>query len=82
MKADRKPNENELRMLFALAVSEEVRYIMSNHSYRYRDKVMLQTEGGSIGSILTCVVSKTRMIMNSRKLKQKLLSLKNKWVME
>ena len=33
IKAERKPNELELRTLFALAVSEEVRYIMSNQSF-------------------------------------------------
>ena len=82
IKAEKDPDDIELRKMFAIAVSEEVRYIMSNHSYGYRDKTLIQTEGGSIGSILTCVVAKTRMIMNVRKLKQKLTSLRNRWIME
>ena len=40
---------------------------------------LLQFEGGSIGSILTCVLAKTSMICNTRKLKQKLQYLKIRW---
>ena len=44
-KAESKPNDTELRLLFGVAVSDEVRYIMSNHSYRYSYKTLLQSEG-------------------------------------
>ena len=43
---------------------------------------LLQFEGGSIGSILTCVLAKTSMICNTRKLKQKLQYLRIRWFVE
>ena len=73
------PNEVKTKHLFAIEVLEEVEFIMSNHPCKYKDKMMLQREVGSIGSILTCGLAKTRMIVNTRKLKEKPEFLKNRW---
>ena len=52
---------------------------MTNHPYKYKEKMMKQSEGGSIGSILTCVLAKARLTVNTKKLKEKLDFLKNRW---
>ena len=55
---------------------------MANHPYKYKDRVLKQSEGGSIGSILTCVLAKTRMLLNTRKLKNRLEYLSTRWFMD
>ena len=74
-KAARIPDQVELRRMFALAVSEDVKVVMENHLFRYRDKFFCQREGGSIGSELTHQVAICRMIVFIRKLKTRCLNL-------
>ena len=45
--------------------------MMENHLFRFGETHYKQSEGGSIGSILTGEVSKARMILYMRKLKEK-----------
>ena len=64
-------NPEELRVMLAVAVSKDVSNVMSSHLFRFGDDSYKQKEGGSIGSELTCIVAKVRMIlwirmMNSR----------------
>ena len=47
--------------------------VMNRHLFRFMDKSYNQDEGGSIGSELTCVVAKVRMILWVRKLKERCL---------
>ena len=74
-KAARIPYQVELRRMFALAVSEDVKVVMENHLFRYRDKFFCLCEGGSIGSELTHQVAICRMIVFIRKLKTRCLNL-------
>ena len=69
------PDEEEKRKLLALAVGREVESVMRNHMFRFRGRVYKQEEGGAIGSELTCVVVKTRMIMFMRDLRNKVAEL-------
>ena len=39
-------DEGELRKMFALAVSDDVKVVMNNQLFRYRDKFYCQHEGG------------------------------------
>ena len=71
----KEPNVEEKRRLLALAVGREVEFVMRNHMFRFRGKVYQQEEGGAIGSELTCVVARTRMIMFMRGLRNKLAEL-------
>ena len=54
--------------MIAVVVSYDVRNIMKKHLFRFKDKCFNQTEGGSIGSELTEVLGKSRMIVFLRKL--------------
>ena len=65
--------------MMALAVSEETRFIMKNHTFRYGDKIILQDEGGAIGSELTCVVSTSRIIIFTWRLKDLLVIIEQRW---
>ena len=49
------PSGKQVKEMLAIAVGEEVRFNLKNHTYRYRQKMMLQLEGGAIGSELTPV---------------------------
>ena len=69
---ERDPTDDEKRMMIALAVSEEVRFVMKNHLFKFRETIFRQNDGGSIGSELTGVVAKTRVIRFIRKLWQAL----------
>ena len=71
----KEPDEEEKRRLLALAVGREVELVMRNHVFRFRGKVYKQEEGGAIGSELTCVVARTRMIMFMRDLRNKVAEL-------
>ena len=75
VRARKVPDEGELRKMFALAVSEDVKVVMNNHLFRYRDKFYCQHEGGSIGSELTHQLATCRMIVFVRKLKLRCLNL-------
>ena len=46
-------NDSVRRKMFAVLVSEEVKYVMQNHLFRFGETHYRQSEGGSIGSILT-----------------------------
>ena len=59
---EKEPTGLEVRQMMALAVSEETCFIMKCHTFRYGDRIILQDEGGAIGSQLTCVVSTSRII--------------------
>ena len=61
--------------MLAVAVACDVGNVMSKHLFRFIDRSFVQEEGGSIGSELTCVVAKIRMILWVRRLKQKCLVL-------
>ena len=61
--------------MFALAVKEDVKFVMGNHVFRYRDKYYCQSEGGSIGSELTHQLAACRMIVFVRKLRSSCLAL-------
>ena len=56
-------------------MGREVEFVMRNHLFRFRGKVYKQEEGGAIGSELTCVVARTRMIMFMRDLRNKVAEL-------
>ena len=71
----KEPDDEEKRKLLALAVGREVELVMRNHLFRFRGKVYKQDEGGAIGSELTCVVARTRMIMFMREMKRKVAEL-------
>ena len=68
----RDPTDAEKKRMVALAVPEKVRYLMSNHLFKFREDIHKQTDGGSIGNELTGVVAKTRVIRFMRRLKQAL----------
>ena len=68
----RTPSDIEKKFMLALAVSEDVRYTMEHHVFRFRDKIYKQEDGGSIGNELTGIVAKTRVILFIRKLNIKL----------
>ena len=68
----RDPTDEERKKMIALAVSEEVRFVMKNHLFKFREDLFKQNDGGSIGNELTGVVAKTRVIRFIRKLKQAL----------
>ena len=52
---------------------------MKNHTFRYGDRLILQDEGGAIGSELTCVVSNTRVIIFTWRLKELLIIIEKRW---
>ena len=80
LEADIDPDEKQVKLLFAVALQKEVEYILFNHVYRFGEKILKQKEGGSIGSVLTCVLAKTRMIKNMRKLRERINQMK--WVVK
>ena len=73
------PTGEQVKEMMAVAVGEEVRFNLKNHTYRFRQRMMLQLEGGAIGSELTCVVSKTRIILFDRKLRKLLAVIEMRW---
>ena len=73
--AARAPNELELRKMLAVAVAWDVKRVMKCHVFGFRKKVYKQLEGGSIGSELTGIVAKVRMILWVRKINAKCLAL-------
>ena len=76
---EKEPEGALVKQMIATAVAEEVRFILKSHTFRYGDRLVLQEEGGAIGSELTCVVSKTRIILFTWKLKELLAVIEKKW---
>ena len=56
------------RRMFALAVMEDVKFVMRHHVYRYH-----QSKGGSIGNQLTHQLAACRMMVFIKKLKMRCL---------
>ena len=54
--------------VLCLTVSEDIKYVMERHLFRFGDKLYRQSEGGSIGSVLTGEVAKTRTIIFFKKI--------------
>ena len=73
--ATRSPNQDELRSMVAVALGAEVKQVMSKHLFRFMGVNYMQKEGGSIGSQLTCTVSKVRMIFWAREMRTRCLRL-------
>ena len=69
----------EVKRILATAVAEEVRFLLRRHTYRYGDQLKIQKEGGAIGSELTQVVSKTRIIVYTWRLKDLLEIIEKRW---
>ena len=40
------PSESDVRKMFALALSQEVKTVMQKHTFRFKDKMYVQDEGG------------------------------------
>ena len=61
--APTKPPETsgEVRKLMAMALKAAIKVFMSNHAYRFRGDIKVQTEGGSIGASLTVQLSRVVM---------------------
>ena len=73
------PDGEEVKRMLATAIAEEVRFLLKRHTFRYGDRIILQDEGGAIGSELTQVVSKSRVIVFTWKLKELLLIVEKRW---
>ena len=71
----RDANKDEIRLMLAVAVAKDVYNVMSSHLFRFKGDSFKQEEGGSIGSELTCIVAKVRMILWTRKMKNRCLGL-------
>ena len=69
--AEKNLDTDKRKMLLAVLVSEEVQFVMSNHMFRFKNKLFNQTEGGSIGSELTQVLGTARMIVFLKKLQSR-----------
>ena len=57
------------KKLLSVLVSEEVKHVMTRHMFRFGDNFYEQSDGGSIGSVLTGEVAKARTIIFLRKLR-------------
>ena len=76
---EKEPSGMEVKRMLAKAVAEEVRFLLRRHTYRYGDQLKIQKEGGAIGSELTQVVSKTRIIVYTWRLKELLEIIEKRW---
>merc|ERR1712237_69170 len=45
---EKEPEGESVRQMLATAVSEEVRFILKNHTFRYGERLVLQEEGGAL----------------------------------
>ena len=69
-------NDYMRRKMLSALVSEEIRFVMKRHLFRFGEKFYKQMDGGSIGSVLTGEVSKARTIVFMRKLKMECVRLR------
>ena len=68
---ERVANDDEVKMMLALALSSDVDHLMRNNFFKFEDVLYKQSEGGMTGSELICVLAKTRMIIFIRILKRR-----------
>ena len=61
--------------MLSVAVASDVRRVMQCHVFGFMEKVYKQKEGGSIGSQLTGIVAKVRMILWIRRINSKCLEI-------
>ena len=61
--------------MLAVAVASDVRRVMQCHVFGFMEKVYKQKEGGFIGSQLTGIVAKVRMILWIRRINSKCLEI-------
>ena len=66
----RVPTEVKVKKMLAVAVMFDIERIMSQHTFRFRGKVYIQEDGGSISNELTGKIAKTRIIFVLRELKR------------
>jgi len=68
---ERIADENEEKMMLALALRIDVEHLMSNNLFKFKDELYKQSEGGMTGSELICVLAKTRMMLYIRILRRR-----------
>ena len=70
LKAVRDPTEEEVRVLFSLALEEAIKVCMSSHTYSLGEQCKVQEEGGPIGLKLSGAIAKMFMVWWCREFKQ------------
>ena len=69
LEQERRPNKEEERRMFSLALQEAIKAAMSHHVYSLTDQTLLQNDGGPIGLKLSGSVGKVFMVSWSRRFK-------------
>ena len=69
---ERRPNEEERKLMFSLALQEAIRTVMSHHVYSLTNQTLIQSNGGPIGLKLSGAVGKIFMVSWGRRFKDAL----------
>ena len=77
---ERRPNEEERKLMFSLALQEAIRTVMSHHVYSLTNQTLIQSNGGPIGLKLSGAVGKIFMVSWGRRFKDALSTTTSKWL--
>ena len=72
VRAKDRPDNQQRKLMLALAVSEGVRTVVGNHTYMVVDDIYLQTTGSPIGLDISSPISRAVMMFFDRQFLEKL----------
>ena len=72
VQATDRPDDQQRKLMLALAVSEGVRAVVGNHTYMVGDDIYLQTTGSPIGLDISSPISRAVMMFFDRQFLEKL----------